>query len=354
MKISSTPNISETNKRKEIPGLYLLKLLAALVVVDLHTSRWIFPDYAWFGRIFLPIFFVITGYFITNDLGELSEEKIKRALKKVFKIALWAQAAFMIISLLANPQAILTKLQDWHEWINLVIIGDFFQFHLWYLNAYIFLMLALLIAMRIKVEKTLIPIALLGLAAALLLGKYNIYLHWNSPLVKMWSLDCNFVTIGLPFLLTGILIKRNPKLTHLPWSILTVLLICIALAAYYEFNYLNEVHADYYGDIFISTLPFAAIVFLIFMRFSGRWLNTVLIRGLVWLGKNFTLGIYLWHPVILNFLNDDFREEHKNWLWLIALSCALIITLLLKLILRLKNLYFTKSANLLFNNSLTK
>lgn len=118
-------------------GLDLFRVLAALLVIGIHTSPLTLfgelPDFIFtriLGRVAVPFFFLVTGFFLFGDWAHTEKARVLRSMKK---IALW----YGISVLLYIPVGIYTGY--WTRLTALDLLKDLLvdgtMYHLWYFPA---------------------------------------------------------------------------------------------------------------------------------------------------------------------------------------------------------------------------
>jgi len=197
----------------------------------------------------------------------------------------------MILSLVAHGCLDTDYYTRLNFWLKELIFGGMVCFHLWYLTAYLQLLVVFYVALRIKKFPMLFIVIPIGVLLNLFLGRYiflisdaNIYLYFSR----------NVLTIAIPSVLIGMLIRSYEHKLPSQKKIITALIIA-AISLYAEQLILHFCFPYKGGDIIIFTLPVAILTFITFLRLNiiGK---TMLKIGQ--LGKRYTLDIYLWHPLI--------------------------------------------------------
>lgn len=308
----------------ELPSLMALKAFCAFVVIQIHVITdykiYILPFY----RVVVPIFFMISGYFMLDSSGGVSTGKIKRAIVKMIKIIIginiiyatyWLIHAFLIdnFSLFTLPKS----------WIRLILYGDTFCYALWYLGCYLEVLLIIWGLTKIRQIKLLYLIIPIGIILNLCFGTY---VHLFSESAKFNGFyNRNVITIGLPCVALGMLIRRyQHRLTFSPYKILVAIAILLGLAYWECLGCLRKYIMDY-GDIVITTIPLSIAIFLLFLNceWLGRcqWINNI--------GRRHSLNIYLIHVLIIwiliyNFYPFPFNFFDTLMVFVIALALSKI------------------------------
>ncbi len=277
------------NGDKELAGLQILKFICAIMVVQIHTysviGKYILP----LCRIAVPVFFVISGYFMVSNNGIISSKKVIGIFVKIFKIAVFATISYIsfdvLIKLLSNHS--LDNYIKPSYWLYEFLFGTSARGHLWYLTSYLQTLLVIYTLLRIKKFSLLFLIVPIGITINLLIGSYGFIIFDND---NSLLLSRNTLTIAIPCVMTGIFIRIYES--YCPsQKIIFIGLISSVIMLYIEHVAIK--HSA--GDIIIMTMPVAVLTFILFLRFNPRSRYLVVIES--W-GKKHSLDIYLWHPMI--------------------------------------------------------
>lgn len=291
-----------------INSLYTLKAIAAFGVVCIHTPFWGKEIVAPFLQSCVPLFFAISGYLMWRPDIEEFYGKAKTTIKRIFTILLKAQiiylAFFMGIVALEDKgsrggyyESLYTylDLENWSLW-RVLWIGDEIGFHLWYLVAYLQVLILIWLMGRVHVkEKTLSIFFVLSISLLLIhliLGKYG-YLVGIQP----GDHNLRGLLISLPCFAIGVCVKRYypfwENVISEKWNI--CLLVCVSLLCFVEYALLqqyNPGHADY-GYLYVNS-PFLSFLLLLFFvrkpQFTFKTLETI--------GKIYSLNIYIYHVMV--------------------------------------------------------
>ena len=146
------------NSTTAIPSLYLLKFVLALLIVCIHMQPFfsqkaiaiVIP----LARIGVPSFFMISGYFFYRKYCNRDYAYVRRQLLKILKITLIGTLVYLAYAFFTNGlSATLNPLATLKTWralflFNVPIAGG----HLWYLFAYIYILLSTLLLMKIQIS----------------------------------------------------------------------------------------------------------------------------------------------------------------------------------------------------------
>lgn len=327
-----------SNYRPDIDGL---RAIAVLSVILFHIDKALLPG----GFVGVDVFFVISGYLITNNIvqkmrsgqfliSEFYRARIKRiapAMMTVIAASLAAACAFM----LPDDAATMAKSAVWSLASLANVFFWLFQdtsyfaassqqqplLHLWSLGVeeqfYLIWPLVLMLVYRPGRERRLF-VGGLGVAAlSFALG--SVYFARDSAFVYyMLPARAGELLMGA---LVALLVSRGahqrlPVRAIAPLATLGVVLLALSLA------YLSEDSA-FPGVLAIPPTLGAALVILAGSR-GPSWVARVLAcKPLVWIGL-VSYSAYLWHWPLLAFYRYGFG--HVGWL---AGACLFGLTVLL-------------------------
>lgn len=293
---------------ERINSLYTLKAIAAFGVVCIHTPFWGKEVVAPYLQCCVPLFFAISGYLMWRSDIEEFYGKAKPAIIRIFTILVKAQifylAFFMaIVAMEKNGSGggyyerlySYLGLDNWSLW-RILWIGDEIGFHLWYLVAYLQVLILIWIMGRSHVkEKTLGVFFVMSISLVLfhlIFGKYG-YLVGIQP----GDHNLRGLLISLPCFAIGVCVKRwFQLLSDLISEKLNIsLLVCVSLLCFVEYALLqkyNPDHADY-GYLYITSPILSFLLLLYFVRkpnFSIRYLDVM--------GRDYSLNIYIYHVLV--------------------------------------------------------
>lgn len=291
--------------KKEIPLLYVLKAVCALLIVFIHLP-------SAFGlaivlqplmRIGVPVFFMISGYFLASSSG-LSIVNIKRQLWKILCLILQVYTVyigFMIFRNLFQGYPLINP--HWLTWdfiIRLLLVGDNVDSVLWYLTAYAESLLVLWISLKIIGERKTRYLGIILIIPLLLLAiLFNRYSEFVLGRIFDIAISRNAITVALPCLMLGAMVRirygRLPSLFKI-----RPLIIILFILAYVEYALLYLMEIDGSGaDFNMFTFPLAFAVFLYCVLRSTQLLpSNKIILTLAYIGKNNSADIYLYHSLV--------------------------------------------------------
>ncbi len=286
-----------------ISSLYVLKALSAFLVVSCHTPFALLKDKVSFIQcLAVPLFFMISGYFIYSDDIAKSRERVKKGIVKVIKIILLVQTLYMLW-LFPNHGFMIKSLDDV---LSLVFLGSLFSGHLWYLTAFLETLFVFYLFFRLDKAKylfLLLPFFLLNL----LFSQYSFLLDISLPYKYFY----NAVFYGLPFVTLGYLIrKREAKLLSFKhWGLIALLALALSLVE--KTLILDIMHTSTSHGLFIFSGLGAFAIFLFFLSHRKMAEGTYLER----IGATHSGNIYYFHIMLATILSKLFELMGNSWFY---------------------------------------
>lgn len=318
---------------KRLYNLDSLKMVCAILVVFLHVytpwQEYILP----LTRCAVPCFFIISGSLIYSSDKINFEGHLKRGIKRVFGILLWSTAVFAIVKLIFAIHDNSFGFLSLRAFVDFIFFNkNPFGFHLWYIGAYLYTLIIVLILgknNKMKYVYWSIPIFLL---VDLCLGKYSIVLwHREFPVIIVR----NFLCVGIPYFSIGLLLSRwNKYLSKIRnLRILTLGgVILFSISSIIENRILVNMDMNATRDHYISTTFLAVSLFLLFTSYKLEAPN-LLSR----MGEKDSLYIYIFHPLFIFFfasVNKYMPEIWESAYLYISPIVILIATILFCMVLR--------------------
>lgn len=225
MKLQLQPTATLTYRKAEktkITGLNVLKLLCAFFVVHAHVDC-LYTDWVYcIVRIAVPIFFMISGYFLCDDSGVIQTGHIKKIIKHMIPVIIFVNLIYFLYSLIPEPYGHLCKLDQLSSpgtWVLLIYPGSSFFHPGWYLNAYIIALCVIALLVKLHCDKLLYVWIFIGLFINFAFGALAFTWLDNANATFLGIeyskisliLNRNFYTIALPFIAMGLFVRRNQK-----------------------------------------------------------------------------------------------------------------------------------------------
>lgn len=309
----------------------VLKLICAILVVFLHTGCAYHDMVLPLTRCAVPCFFMISGYMLYNENG-IGEMRLKRSIVKILKIIFYATILF---GLLKECQALLkgnVYVPTHREMFDFLVLNENpFAFHLWYLGAYLYVLIIALFVEKYGNWKYLFYLIPILLAADLLFGKYSLLLLGKEfPYIYVR----NFLFVGIPYFGIGVWMKvKTNSWQSINSHILTGGVILFSLTSVAEKYVLLYLDKNPMRDHYLSTTFLAICIFMYALSHTQKHPNT-----LSRLGEQDSLYIYIFHPIFLLYvfpIVNKFMPEiwATIYYWtapFIVLTATIILTKMLR------------------------
>lgn len=290
--VVSNSDDSITNKKNisspSISSLYCLKALGAFLVICVHSyDPWIIYPII---RTAVPFFFIISGYFLYKEDSIQALSKCVSTFKKIFWLTLYSNIFYYLCFHVPND---IIPFKTIKHIILYIGAGQGMSGHLWYLNAYLEALFIIIISLKFKILKLVWCCIPIGIVFGLLVGKYE-FLFRSLP--NFVLLSRNFFTIGIPCIGIGWLLKKYYfKLSRMiSYPISLVITLSILSEIEMIILYHNNIHI-LSGDCIITTIPLAASIVFVCIKYPSFGTNTVIER----IGKQYSTNIYVFHMIIL-------------------------------------------------------
>lgn len=281
-------NPQPRTKLFEVSSLYILKAVCALFVVILHAPLGALTDYSRaLASTAVPIFFMITGYFLYS---EDTDRVISRAIKTAKKaIILWIICTIIYYPIAPIRGALSETYMLYFKWLFLGMppAGG----HLWYLMALAQGSIVISILYRLGLGR-LFPYLIILWFLGFSVEDYRPIVFGSEPSI----LSANFIIKALPCLAAGMWVayRKSSLLRCRYWG---VVLVGAIILLYLDLFFGKSVLPPYVIlKPFITTLIiFSAFVVCLQFPSWGRG------SRVAYLGQALSGNIYYWHglPIIL-------------------------------------------------------
>lgn len=183
-----------------------LKMLCAVLVVMIHAGCASTDPIRPLTRCAVPCFFMISGYLLFNGQS-VGTARLQRNIRHVLKITalatLFYVAAIEALAIYDGAPFVPTR----SEWLSFILFNRApFGFHLWYLWAYLYVLLIVWVVDKFGLWRWLFAAVPFLLVVNLLAGEW-------SPLIFGHRLPNsyvrNFLFTGLPFFALGAWLKTK-------------------------------------------------------------------------------------------------------------------------------------------------
>lgn len=326
--------------------LDILKFIAAIFVVFIHVEL---PDtigllVSGVARFAVPVFFISSGYYSYGPIREDNYAKIKKRAVNLIKIFIISFSCYILGFIVLNHtifnETWLVLLKDWSNYFKIIFFNypfDSYFLHLWFILALIYVYLILIFILKFKLKKLLnfLPIIIIFTAFFfdIVLGKMQIIV---TPL-----LGRNFLMMGLPLFSIGYSIKqyenriKKPKQWILSSFVVGIVLFII------EFIFFSRNSEVYFGMVLVASSLFSLTVYL------DKKHKEISLKYVDNLG-DISLYIYVFHILVNNIILKiikNFDLQTSTVFDYVYPFIVIIITLLISVLLKSKNLFLQKKHN---------
>lgn len=300
--------------KREIQSLYVLKALSAFFVVLIHFPLSCQALITPVIRTAVPVFFIISGYFLVASDGSISKDKVKRGIVKMIKYVLLYNCLFVVFNYLFYGYA---TVYDELKWLlATAVLASPFGYHLWYLTAYLQVLIYLYVAMYIK-RKFMFQVApFLYLVGVVLMA-------WPGISILLGR---NFMFLGIPCVLAGIYLRRHES-AIMSWFMPRRRKVLLAAFFLTYLEYALRLGASInYGDFGLLTLPFSCILFLFSISFD----KAVFPQWLVSIGKKYSLDIFIYHVMVgALLLKVEYFEQFTSIIGIVIFLLSWLLCIVL-------------------------
>lgn len=292
---ASVPSsLSRTKKegggnRIPISSLYCLKALCALFIVGLHCpifgQEWLDPVL----RTAVPVFFMISGFFLYNDDRTQAIRHCQKACWKTIRLTIIANLIYFILNNLTYT-VFYKPLTTPASWIQFLVFGSNMNFAFWYLNAYIETLLIFILCLYTRTDRLLLIGIPFFLLCNLLIGKYGFVIGHH-----VWF-HRNFITVGIPFIGLGWLLRKyqHDILKIISGKCSLFLFAISTLLVYAEALILKMAKVVNGGDTYFFTIPMVICMFIFCLHHPSAGSESLLETT----GKKYSLDIYIYHVLV--------------------------------------------------------
>lgn len=275
-----------------------LKFFLAFMVVILHTGfTGIGAGITAFARIAVPLFFMITGYY----LPVMSDDKFRKHLIKIIYFTVFSTLFYTLISYVQSHVGSQIS-DDWFAqtfsmksiliWFlfNASVVG----FHLWYFYALLYVLVIIYIARKLKKMNMLYKVVPFLFIGNYLLSYFGIIYYRN------------FLFTGLAYVLLGCLFRNyekkllevfNNSRTLIWWLFTACVCLGIELIVYKLTGFI--VGRDHY----LFTFPMVAFIFILALRNPHYGSGSFF----AFAGKKYSAYIYIMHVFVMHIMEYGLR-----------------------------------------------
>lgn len=289
-------HILQKNNNQRIAGLEALKTLCAFMVVSLHARSFIGSYIYPVCIIAVPIFFMISGYFLLHDIGDNTEQRLKRNFYKCIKLYLLSFTVYLIWNLTGF------SVQHGEDFYNTGLFDIFRDFlfngtgqslHLWYLTTSIYTFLFIIILLRFRLFKYVYILASIGLVLNIFIDHYD-FTTWTNEPFRNFFLIRNVFLQGVPYMVIGALCHRYENFfSFRNSSAIVVISLCLM--------FMQQAFPGI--TVKLYPVPMAAGTMMLFKTLTTKG---PILNRIAYIGQRYSLGIYLWHLIVCDIISYAF------------------------------------------------
>lgn len=314
-KLSSTRNTS----------IDIGRLIGAFLVVCLHTK---FPNHiigafvADFAKIAVPFFFMVSGFYLYNEKQEVIIEKIKKSIIKVFWIIIEVGIVYTVLRIIKSYIFKIDISNQNFDLVPFILYNDSnFTEHLWYLFAFIYVLIILLLLYKLDLSKYLIYLLPFLIMVHIVLSIWS-----RTTLVNAGWYELNWLVAGMPYVILGILIKKHFTAFKTINSNKLIFVICFFIICVYVEHFIFK-HILGRGPGVISVFLLAVSSFL-YLSLNYKVVNAKWENRLANLGLKNSLNIYLYHVLVrevLSLSKMDLAINNSIVIFILSLILSILI-----------------------------
>lgn len=267
-----------------------MRLLMAFLVVFIHApfggkaGELVFC----FGKAAVPFFIVVSGYFCYSIKREQFAARLKKQAVRLFMLCAGANFLYVYLYLIGGKlgwmAADLPRLVTEKSLVGLYLynqspVAD----HLWFLGSLFYALILLLVLVKLRIDRFIMPIA------PILLGIYIVLSYIGKGDAIMYR---NALLVTLPYFMMGCLIRKyRDKILSFAkpsvFNITTVIFVALVVAEYIMRKDRNVPYLS------IEVLIYFIVIFCLRYSKVGKG------SPIEWLGSKCTLFVYIVHMSVL-------------------------------------------------------
>lgn len=288
----------------------MIKGWAALSIVCLHcTNSDAFDSVIHLiGRMAVPMFFIITGYFLPTMLGS---GRLHKHIIKILKIFVYSVLLYLLLLCVEGliKGDIASKLSNVINSTNvlqLLLLGrnpfNVNGGHLWFLIAEFYVLIVLYFYTKHwRIERLFKYIPILFFIGYILSSITDIPRIYYQ----------NWLFIGLPYILLGSYIYRNKDKVSSTKFYFTILLIVFSIIYALEIGSYSLLNLPVHREHYLSIIPLVAIILI----WASKYPNIGKDWAITSIGKNLSLYIYIIHFYIVQKMWVFFHGSRWDSKW---------------------------------------
>lgn len=305
-------------------SLDMLKLLLSFLIVIHHTPSPFHDFVTPLTTCAVPIFFMVSGYLVFGR--EITIDRTKKNAKRILMIFCWSLVLFFFWYLIRHGVIYKPNYKD----ILLFVLANNepLSGHLWYLMAYVYALLFILILVSIDKIRWLFYIAPILIGLYFVADGWHIYYDVPRYLTLVYCFR-NFAFTAIPMMCIGAFFR----IQKIKYSRQYLLLGVIVLAALAILE-MNIFHVNHIADVYFLTIPLSITIFLLFCNIKVSTPNCIATCG-----EKYSLYIYILHPIVIKILIDKWGVSYLTGVivFVITLFISILYVTIKNTVIKIKN-----------------
>lgn len=276
-----------------------LKFILAILVVFRHAPSEYQMEVMPITTCGVPAFFMVSGWLMYAK--EVSAERFLKSSKRIGKIFIYSALFYYMVYWFQHGHIQEPTVKDI---IMFLVFNDVsFAGHLWYLAAYIYVLLALALIYKHSSPKILYWIAPSLVAIYLTADIYYIITDMRHTLTFVFIFR-SWLFTGIPFFCFGVFMNLRSEggkvtIERGKGILLTFIFAILAIAEFSIFCM-----DDHISDVYFTTLPLCFALIVLFSSYHIER-NNMISR---W-GRKYSLYIYLIHPLFIPMVKNNVTDS---------------------------------------------
>lgn len=284
---------------QEIHSLYVLRALCALLVVIIHTPHeWIGEALRPFLLIAVPVFFLLSGYFLYHADESRMAQRAASSAKKLFLISVGLNLLYWFIRFLLDNEPYFAGAIDIF-WT--IALGRSIQSVMWFLTDLATSMLLIFLLCKFRLVRYL-WLSLFIIPLQLLLTTYSSIGLLNEPSERL-LLFYHILPNALPYFWLAFFIRKHiHRLREAKW--LEPIVVFLAILAYGEWYYSTTNELGKITLENILTAPLAVGLVVLALKYPSFGKGSLVAD----IGKYHSANIYYYHMIFVMLLHPLLDE----------------------------------------------
>lgn len=284
---SPSNSIAQTDKspKTAIHSLYVLKAICAFIVVMIHTpplenivDNSIFTPFVFIG---VPIFYMVTGYFLYHTDSKQIAQRAWKSSRKVLLATILLNLIYLT-PLLLNGKMPIGSVDDL---LQLLAFGTKIEGALWYMTALFYALVIIGGLAQIGLSK-LLKYSLILIPLGILFGRYAFLIGADRAVYSEFN-----VLLALPYISLGFTLREyESKLLLYKWELMSLVFLLLSCI---EVFILGTYFSGYWGR-YLFTPILSTAVFMWCLQNKSWGENSFLAQ----VGSEYSGNIYYLHKLI--------------------------------------------------------